>query len=159
MVQQTNTTVRQIEFGSADYDETCALRHAVLRAPLGLSLYAEDLEKESRHLHFALHNESGRLIACAVAAPLESGCVRIQQMAVAEGCRRAGAGRRLMQHMESTLTASGVTLFLLHARVSAVPFYQKLGYRVTSDTFTEVGIPHVRMEKTTKAPARAPNPP
>ena len=34
-----------------------------------------------------------------------------------------------------------------NAQVSAVPFYERLGYRITSaEPFDEAGIPHVRME-------------
>jgi predicted GNAT family N-acyltransferase len=36
----------------------------------------------------------------------------------------------------------------MHARLSARGFYERLGYRVTSETFAEVTIPHVMMEKT-----------
>jgi predicted GNAT family N-acyltransferase len=41
----------------------------------------------------------------------------------------------------------GITHLLMHARLSAVGFYQKLGYEKVGGSFTEVGIPHVRMEK------------
>jgi len=34
-----------------------------------------------------------------------------------------------------------------HAQVSAVPFYLRLGYRITSEPFDEAGIEHVRMER------------
>ena len=35
----------------------------------------------------------------------------------------------------------------MHARMTAVGFYAKLGYTRVGDGFTEVGIPHVKMEK------------
>lgn len=34
-----------------------------------------------------------------------------------------------------------------HAREYAADFYLKLGYEITGDRFTEVGIPHRFMEK------------
>lgn len=146
-MQHRHANVRQIEYGSNEYDAACALRHAVLRAPLGLSLYDEDLTQESDHLHYGLFNDVAKLIACAVVIPLENGLAKLRQMAVSEKYQGKGAGRHLMQGIESALVEKGFQHLELHARVTAVPFYQKLGYRVTGEKFTEVGIPHVRMEK------------
>jgi predicted GNAT family N-acyltransferase len=39
------------------------------------------------------------------------------------------------------------TRLTMHARKSAVGFYEKSGYRICSDEFTEVTIPHFVMEK------------
>jgi predicted GNAT family N-acyltransferase len=36
---------------------------------------------------------------------------------------------------------------MLNARVSARRFFEKFGYSPTSGVFTEVSIPHVKMEK------------
>ena len=38
----------------------------------------------------------------------------------------------------------------LEAQVYAIPFYEKAGFRVTSDEFLEDGIPHVEMRRTLK---------
>jgi predicted GNAT family N-acyltransferase len=35
----------------------------------------------------------------------------------------------------------------MHARQTAVGFYQKLGYSITGEPFEEVTIPHYIMEK------------
>jgi predicted GNAT family N-acyltransferase len=35
----------------------------------------------------------------------------------------------------------------LHARIVAVGFYEKMGYVRQGELFTEVGIPHVLMQK------------
>jgi predicted GNAT family N-acyltransferase len=36
----------------------------------------------------------------------------------------------------------------MHARKSAVGFYEKLGYEIEGDEFEEVTIPHYEMQKT-----------
>jgi predicted GNAT family N-acyltransferase len=41
----------------------------------------------------------------------------------------------------------GKSRIMLHARETAIPFYQKLGYEVTGEPLTEVGLPHRIMEK------------
>ncbi len=35
----------------------------------------------------------------------------------------------------------------MHARESAIGFYQKQGYEIQGEMFTEVSIPHFQMEK------------
>ena len=42
---------RSIDHGSPEYADGCALRHRVLRVPLGLSIYDEDLDAEQSDLH------------------------------------------------------------------------------------------------------------
>ena len=53
---------RQIEFDSSDYHKALVLRDEVLRKPLGLSLFDENLTTEAADVHFgAFVND--RLIA------------------------------------------------------------------------------------------------
>jgi predicted GNAT family N-acyltransferase len=35
----------------------------------------------------------------------------------------------------------------MHARKNSIGFYEKMGYAIASDEFTEVTIPHYVMEK------------
>jgi predicted GNAT family N-acyltransferase len=140
-------TFREISFGSADFRRECALRQELLRKPLGLDLYDEDLEKEREQGHFGLFDEDGTLIACVAVLPLSSCAAKIRQMAVARHCRGRGHGRRMLDDLEKRLAARGFTRLVLHARKSAVGFYEKLGYAVVGEEFQEIGIPHVRMEK------------
>ena len=43
--------------------------------------------------------------------------------------------------------AQGCPGFCLHARRTALGFYQRLGFRETGETFLEDGIPHIRVER------------
>ena len=45
------------------------------------------------------------------------------------------------------LLLDGVSPFLLHARENATGFYEKCGYEVVGGILTEVGGPHLRMDK------------
>lgn len=46
----SNLTLRKIiAYGSGDYDQALALRDRLLRKPLGLSLYDEDLSDEKNN--------------------------------------------------------------------------------------------------------------
>ena len=61
--------------------------------------------------------------------------------------RGRGHGRDLLEEAERRLAAEGVRHFLLHARENAAGFYRTCGYHAVGGIFTEVGRPHVKMEK------------
>ena len=132
--------------GSSQYKQACKLRDEILRRPLGLSLYAEDLQTESTFYHYGIFDED-TIIACVVAVPDTGALVQIRQMAVVKGSRSKGVGTRLLEYTEGSLLKKGFSNFFLNARREAVPFYQKLGYRPIGDEFLEVSIPHRKMEK------------
>ena len=138
---------RSVAFGSDEYKQTCELRNEVLRKPLGLNLYDEDLKQEQDQLHFGLFDHGNSLIACVIAVPQGSGQAKLRQMAVKAGYEGQGVGRRLLLSLEARLACQGVAQLSLHARISAVGFYEKLGYVRSGDSFVEVGLPHIRMEK------------
>ena len=138
---------KEIVFGTAEYRLERDLRHAVLREPLGLSFTAEELANEDMQLHFGLFEPSDNLIACVVAVRLSPTDARIRQMAVSPAHQRRGVGTRLMKELEAHLRSRGFANLVLHARGSAVGFYEKLGYAVIGDEFIDVTIAHVRMVK------------
>jgi predicted GNAT family N-acyltransferase len=139
--------VREIIFGSDEYSRALCLREEVLRKPLGLSLWNEDLSREEHQVHVGLFHPDGELVACVVAVPGFSDEAKVRQMAVAISHQRCGCGQKIMRGMEANLAERGIRRLVLHARVSAVGFYQKMGYAVTGKTFLEVGIPHLKMGK------------
>lgn len=138
---------RKITPGSAEYLAECELRETVLRRPLGLRLTSEDLAAERIHLHFGLFDAQGRLVATVIAVPLGDGNAKVRQMAVSPKFVGRGFGSRILRELEDRLRKEGVHHVRLHARTSAAGFYRKAGYVEAGPEFEEVGIPHVRMEK------------
>jgi predicted GNAT family N-acyltransferase len=138
---------KKIDFKSDDYEDECALRDEVLRRPLGLSLYDENLSGEGAQLHFGLFDSNNTLSACVIAVPVSVHEVKLRQMAVKSDCQGQGIGRGILDDVEKFHENQSVVVFSLHARLSAIGFYEKSGYVVTGDEFIEVGIPHVKMVK------------
>lgn len=136
----------KIEYGSKQYKESLDIRNRVLRIPLGLDIYDEDLKGEKNDKHIAAFF-SGRLAAVLVLTDLGEGRARMRQVAVDEGLRSRGIGKKLIAHAERLLESEGYKEIVLHSRMTSKDFYLKLGYEVTSDVFTEVMIPHVEMKK------------
>ena len=139
--------VKEIRHGSAEYQQECALRQEVMRKPLGLNLYDEDLLAERGQIHFGLFDEKDLLLACVIAMPVTATEAKIRQMAVRLSLQGKGCGRLLLEAAEKVLVQRGFTEIYLHSRMTAVGFYEHLGYQRIGPEFMEVGTPHVKMFK------------
>jgi len=141
-----NRRIEILEFDSPKYRKSLVLRDEILRKPLGMSIKDDDLSDEDSQIHIAY------LIADEVAGILllkriSKNEVKMRQVAVKEAWQRRGIGAALVEFAEETARYSGYNKISLHARKTAVPFYEKLSYVRKSDEFLEVGIPHFVMEK------------
>ncbi len=140
-------TVQQIEFQSSEYVLAVTLRNEVLRRPLGLDIANEDLSDEVNQVHFVAFKESTVVGTVSLFPHYKPHIGKLRQMATAEEVRGEGYGIALVNALEEYAVKNGMTQITLHARHYAVGFYKKLGYRVTSDVFQEVGMDHFVMEK------------
>lgn len=122
------------------------LRNRLLRYPLGLELTAEDLRKEVDDL-FVVYIENGVVSGCCVLTPINNEVIRLRQMAVDSSLQGTGIGKKIILFAEACVIARGYSLLRMHARLTALTFYEKLGYEAVGDLFTEVGIPHIEMQK------------
>jgi len=138
-------TFRQITTSDPLFAQVWQLRENVLRKPLGLSLHNEDLSTEADETVFVAV-EDNRVVGC-VMVKKTGDVAKVRQMAVAAEMQGRGIGRLLMTEAESWIWKNGFKKIALHARISAETFYQKLGYGTVGDVFTEVNIPHIKMEK------------
>jgi ribosomal protein S18 acetylase RimI-like enzyme len=138
--------IREVEHDSAAYWATVDLRDSILRKPLGLRFEPEELEAEKDSRHIACYR-GGRLVGCLVLRPIAGGDVRMRQVAVVTDLQGQGIGTALVKHAEALARKSGYCRIVLHARETAVPFYEKLGYSRIGNGFEEVTIPHWAMEK------------
>jgi GNAT superfamily N-acetyltransferase len=128
------------------YSEVLALRQRVLRAPLGLDIMNDDLSDEP-HQIIGIALSEYNVVACLMAKSLPHCTWKLRQMAVALPYQQQGIGAALMVFMEHEACKQGIGVIELHARETAVGFYEKLGYAVSGEQFKEVGIPHWFMLK------------
>lgn len=139
--------ISQIEFGTPAYDEAVNLRYTVLRRPLGLEFTPEQLAAEYADIHLAAFDTRGHLVGYLNLTPLSPEKVKMRQVAVEPLLQGKGVGKTLVSASELLAKDLGFNTMTLHARETAVPFYQKLGYQIVGDRFEEVSIPHYAMEK------------
>jgi ribosomal protein S18 acetylase RimI-like enzyme len=147
MATRNEVVCGEVQHGTEAYALTVALRDAVLRKPLGLVFDPQELAQECDSFHLACRLD-GNLVGCVVLKPpLDNRHVRLRQMAVAKEYQRMGVGTRLIAHAEAFLGRRGYRQIVLHARETAMAFYERLGYRKEGDRFIEVTIPHFAMRK------------
>ena len=142
-----NIVTRTISIHDEDYHKVFDLREEILRKPIGLSLKDEDLSGDALDI-IVIAEDNDDIIGCVMIHPADNAEVlKLRQMAVAGNWQGKGIGNMLMKAAEQQCLEKGAKKIVLHARITAQTFYEKLGYAVVSGVFTEVGIPHVVMEK------------
>ena len=139
--------VLPIPFATPAFDENLRLRHDILRAPLGLEFYAEDIAAEWDSTHLGCYNEAGELLGSLVMKPISKKEVKMRQVAVAEAHQRKGVGQEMVAASEIWAKENGFKEITLHAREVAAPFYDKLNYERIGERFEEVNIPHFKLRK------------
>lgn len=138
--------IRQIAYGSGEYDESLRLRNEVLRRPLGMEIANDDLSGDLAALHVGAF-AGERLVGILLLRTKSIGVLQMKQVAVDESLRGRSVGRRMVEYAETLAVAQGYAEIMLHARETAVPFYERLGYVREAERFEEIGIPHYVMSK------------
>jgi N-acetylglutamate synthase-like GNAT family acetyltransferase len=147
MIRLTDIEVKRIEHNSPEYKAAVALRYLILRQPLGLTFSDEQLSSEADSYHIGSYLD-GKLIACLILKPLDNHQIQIRQVAVDSLFQRSGVGSALVCYSETLAKQLDFKEMILHARETAVPFYERLKYQKAGDRFTEITVPHWLMLKT-----------
>ena len=137
-----------VEFGSSRYKELLDLRYKVLLQPLGLKFLDSYREDEATFLHVGcIESSTDELIGPIILVPIDNDEIRIMQVAVDVVHQGEGIGRKLIQYAEKIAKDIGYEKIVMHAMLSVVGFYEKLGFKQDSELFEEKGISFIRMVK------------
>ena len=137
-----------IDFGSSRYDELVQLRYKILLEPLGLKFLDSFRDKEAGYLHIGcIECVDDKLVGGLVLAPLNDEDVRMMQVAVDNRYQGEGVGRDMVRYAEQRAKSSGFSKIIMHAMLSVVNFYEKIGYHQEGDIFEENGITFAKMVK------------
>lgn len=137
-----------IEFGSSRYKELLDLRYKILLQPLGLKFLDSYREEEASFLHVGcIENSTDELIGGLILVPVNNEEIRVMQVAIDTIHQGEGIGKKLVEHAENIAREIGYEKLVMHAMLSVVGFYEKLGFKQDSDLFEEKGISFVRMVK------------
>ena len=70
---------------------------------------------------------------------------QIGRMAVLAKFRGKGVGKQILRKLVELAASQGAREIILHSQVSAIPFYEKLGFQAQGNVYDEAGIPHRNM--------------
>ena len=139
----------QIIYGTNYYKDTLRLREKVMRIPLGLTIYDEDLsqEKDSYILGaFSQKNLLGFGVLSKTTWPFE---FKVEFLCVDNEIQTKGIGSEILSRLEKRARLKGASSIILEARSSAEKFYAKYGYVAISQPYCmeTAPIPHKKMKK------------
>jgi len=127
------------------------LRWRILREPWGQPKGSERDEYEDGAMHVMVYEQEEIPLGIGRAHLNSSEEAQIRYMAVENGHQGKGIGKQILEALESRILQKSASCIVLNARESAVPFYEKRGYRVTGQAHTLFGeIPHFSMRKDLK---------
>ena len=138
--------LKQLYHGSKEYDQMVNLRYEIMRKPLGLSFSEEELKKEKEDILIGAFDEE-EIIGCCMITKIDHQCGRLRQMAVQKNKQSMGVGESMMAFAENIARDRGYKILMMHARDTAIGFYEKYGYKIKGDGFIELNIKHHIMEK------------
>ncbi|MBC2346429.1 GNAT family N-acetyltransferase [Listeria welshimeri] len=79
---------------------------------------------------------------------VKDGYGKVERICTQKIARGTGSGRRIMEAIEKEAEKRGLKTLKLGAQLTAIPFYEKLGYETCSEIFLDANIEHKEMKKT-----------
>lgn len=142
--------IKQIFFGTPEYDMAFQLRDEVLRRPWGRSFEEDDLSKEQKGIDTNWgYFQDGILVCVGTLTPVSNDAIKIRYLATKEGARGKGYGKAVLFAMEDYARSRNYKKMVLESRVSAQEFYEKYGYQTEGEEYYPqfIYIPHIEMFK------------
>lgn len=124
-----------------------SVRKRVFVEEQGVPLHLELDEYDQDATHFVIYDEEDRPIGAGRMRGLANAHGKIERICVLPEHRGKHFGNMIMNTLEEHARKNSMKKLLLNAQSYAVPFYEKLGYVVTSPEFMDADIPHRAMEK------------
>lgn len=136
---------------TAELERCLEIRRAVFVDEQGVEEALELDGLEAKCTHFLAWNDaphdSDRAVGTARMMLDPEGNAKAQRVAVRASVRQNGIGRLLMRALEDEARIQKATAVVLGAQLTALNFYEKLGYEAYGDEFDDAGIPHRMMRR------------
>jgi len=136
--QLINTTWKE------DKDTLSKVRHIVFINEQGVPEELEWDEDDNTSIHI--------LVTDKHQTPIGTGRMKpnghIGRMAVIKKYRKSGIGTAILKELLKSAATQNLKHVYLHSQITAIPFYEKLGFKISSEEFMDAGIPHKTMQRT-----------
>ncbi|MDS9470398.1 GNAT family N-acetyltransferase [Sporosarcina pasteurii] len=129
-----------------ELEDAFFVRRKVFVKEQGVPLSLELDEYDDTSSHFVVYKGD---------SPIGAGRIRetnartgkVERVCVLPEYRGLHLGKLIMQALENHGAQQGYEKIVLNAQSYAIPFYENLGYTITSPEFMDADIPHRSMEK------------
>jgi len=138
-----NITIAKIE---KEREDAFSVRRKVFVEEQGvpLSLELDELDKTADH--FVIYSADNPIGAGRIRES-STGIAKVERVCILPEYRGKHLGNLIMNTLEKHATGKGFEKIVLNAQSYAVPFYEKLGFAITSPEFMDADIPHRAMVK------------
>ncbi len=102
-------------------------------------------EADAACVHAVAYNRFGVPLATGRLLEHVPGVAKIGRMAVVQAMRGSRIGRAVLDALMKAARSRGDREVVLHAQLSAAPFYARAGFSERGTVFEEAGIPHIEM--------------
>jgi predicted GNAT family N-acyltransferase len=127
-------------------EQAMEVRRTVFIEEQGVPAAIEMDANDATAVHFVGY-QLEQPIAAGRMREIEPGTGKVERVCVLPEYRGQNVGVQIMKAMEEYARTNGIFKLKLNSQSYAIPFYEKLGYAITSEEFFEAGISHHSMEK------------
>ena len=124
-----------------------AIRSEVFIVEQKIPIEVEWDEADAQCVHAVAFNRLGLPLATGRLLQPAPQLARIGRMASSQAVRGAGVGRAVLDALLQAARDRGDTEVVLHAQLSAAPFYSRAGFNARGAVFEEAGIAHIEMTR------------
>ena len=151
ILQMTNPeqiAVKLIEYNSWEFLQACQLRYKVFFAPHNLP-YSTVFSPEQRDSYHAAIIFQDTVVAYGELVPQDNLIHQICQMVVHPDYQKQNLGRAILSTLIDIARIEGAIALTLNARLTAIAFYQKLGFQTCGVKFPSptTGVMHIKMNQ------------
>ncbi|GAP94089.1 GNAT family N-acetyltransferase [Leptolyngbya sp. NIES-2104] len=127
-----------------DFQDIVAIRMSVFQDEQGVEPELEFDGLDEAATHFLAYDRDSA-VGTARVRFLDAHTAKLERVAVLLDRRKYGIGRKIVETVLEFLANKNISDLRIHAQISVVAFYQKLGFVTEGEPFDEAGIPHIKM--------------
>jgi len=140
--------VELIKYNSQEFQQACQLRYELFFAEHGLAWDVVQDERQANYFHAAISKQN-LVVAYGQLVPQDNRIYQICQMVVKPGYQGQNYGRGILLFLIEQAKQEEAIALTLNARITAVSFYQKFGFKTQGQQFPSATtrIPHITMNR------------
>ena len=139
-------TAKLVEYNSPEFQQACELRYKLFFAKHNLPRSIVTDLKQADYFHGIITIDN-KVVAYGQLVPHQDKIYQICQMVVMPEYQRQNLGKKILLFLIDIAKQERAIALTLNARLTAVGFYQKLGFQTHGTSFpsSSTGIPHITM--------------